>query len=470
VDQSQFNHVPTALSLSGTASSTSVQHSTVTNGPSFITVNGPLSSGPTRWTADLPYVLPYSPVTVPSTGQLTVAAGVVVKVPTTCSSCANSFVVSGSLVISGTATAPVLFTSTRDDSAGGHYGSGTTSTPAAGDWSGLQLNTGASVSMDYVQIRYATTGLSYAASSPTGRLDHVTFTNNGTGVASSSPLTITNSSFTNDSTGISFTGTGYNPTLTASSFTNLSTGIYLNGAITPVIRNSSFIGVSTGVAQSGSTQVDARGNWWGNASGPQPVGTGVRTTGNVNVTPWCTASDCAQAPVFLTAAPPSAMSSGTATTYSFSAAFLPAASFVVGTGALPPGVTLTTDGVLVGTPTTGGVYTFTVMASNSYGTATAGPFTVNVSEAPAFVSPEPPTTASVAEQYSYPFATSGWPAPSVTISQGQLPDGLVLAADGTISGSPTTAGQYSFSVTASNPSGSTTVGPFTIDVAEEPSG
>jgi hypothetical protein len=421
------------------------------------------------------YVL--SSVTVMPGITLKAGPGVVVKASgstSSCYSCSNPLVVNGSLVVSGTATAPVVFTSTRDDSAGGHYGSGTSSTPAVSDWYGIQINNGATVSMDYAQIRYASAALGYTPSNATGvttRLDHITFTSNSTGIAVSAanPITITNSTFTGDptnpGTGISLTGNNYNPVLTGNSFTNLTTGISLTGTISPVIRNSTFASAITAIAQSGTARADARGNWWGAASGPRPTGTGARISGNVDVSPWCAASDCSQAPVFLSATPPTAATVAAPFSYAFTAAFLPAATFAVDAGNLPAGITLSADGVLSGTPSDGGSYTFTVTATNTNGTATAGPFTINVSEVPSILATPPPGTATVGSQYAYTFVTDGWPQPSVTLSQGQLPDGLTLAPDGSLSGTPTTAGQYSFNITATNSAGSASAGPLVIDVA-----
>jgi hypothetical protein len=69
---------------------------------------------------------------------------------------------------------------------------------------------------------------------------------------------------------------------------------------------------------------------------------------------------------------------------------------------------------------------------------------------PLIVSPDP-SEATVGEPYSHQFETTAQkPGPEFSVVSGQLPDGLALAADGLLSGVPSTAGTYAFTVAASN--------------------
>jgi len=88
--------------------------------------------------------------------------------------------------------------------------------------------------------------------------------------------------------------------------------------------------------------------------------------------------------VTLPAAP--AISNGPATTtatvgssYNFTYTYTgyPVPTFSVASGALPPGLTLSTSGELSGTPTAAGVYTGTIQSVNSQGTATQN-FTITI--------------------------------------------------------------------------------------------
>lgn len=84
-------------------------------------------------------------------------------------------------------------------------------------------------------------------------------------------------------------------------------------------------------------------------------------------------------PVF-TSGPPPAGVAGTPYAFTFTASGSP--TFGVAGGTLPPGLSLSPAGVLSGTPSTTGTYGFSVVASNGYGSAVAGPYTVQVSTAP----------------------------------------------------------------------------------------
>jgi alpha-tubulin suppressor-like RCC1 family protein len=57
----------------------------------------------------------------------------------------------------------------------------------------------------------------------------------------------------------------------------------------------------------------------------------------------------------------------------------------------------------------------------------------------------------IGDEYSYSFQTTAQsPGPAFTVTGGHLPGGLKLSSDGKLTGSPTTAGDFNFTVTASN--------------------
>ena len=159
-------------------------------------------------------------------------------------------------------------------------------------------------------------------------------------------------------------------------------------------------------------------------------------------------------PVFTAATPPATATVGAAYTYTFAATGGPAPTFQVSSGALPAGLSLnTTTGVLSGTPTAAGPGTFTVTATNGVSPDAVSPpitITVNTAQVPPVFTASTPT-ATVGAAFSYTFAATGSPAPTFRVSSGALPAGLSLnTTTGVLSGTPTTAGPATFTVTATN--------------------
>ncbi len=116
-------------------------------------------------------------------------------------------------------------------------------------------------------------------------------------------------------------------------------------------------------------------------------------------------------------------------------------------GTLPPGLTLGTNGLVSGTPTTAGLYSFTVQATNDYGWSNRV-YDLDVGTLPAFTTPSPLPPGTNDEPYAVWIEATD--ADSFSITGGTLPPGLTLATNGLLSGTPGVAGPYSFTVQATN--------------------
>jgi hypothetical protein len=124
------------------------------------------------------------------------------------------------------------------------------------------------------------------------------------------------------------------------------------------------------------------------------------------------------------------------------------ATWSVQSGNLPAGIALSSSGLLSGTPTTEGEYRFVVRAEGGGASATAT-YTINVRQPLALNAAI--GKAEVGVPFSVkPTATGGSGAYTWSVSKGALPTGLTPAADGTISGTPTLAGRYAFTLTVAD--------------------
>jgi hypothetical protein len=125
-------------------------------------------------------------------------------------------------------------------------------------------------------------------------------------------------------------------------------------------------------------------------------------------------------------------------------------------GTLPAGLSLSTSGTISGTPAAPGGATITVQVKDSatQGTQTsAQQFTLTIIDALTITTTTLPTGLQTVP-YSQALAAAGGTPPYTwsLVSGGQLPAGLAIAPDGTISGMPTAAGAFPFTVQVSDAS------------------
>ena len=152
----------------------------------------------------------------------------------------------------------------------------------------------------------------------------------------------------------------------------------------------------------------------------------------------------------------------------FSASGVPAPTYSIAAGALPQGLALDgATGAVSGTPTTVGPYTFTIRATNASGDADL-PVSGTVNSAPGPITGSPDAFV-VGVAASGAVSSESTPAPGYLVSDGALPDGVVIdPATGAFSGTPTTAGPYDFTITAGNGIGAASTRRFSGEVAQAP--
>ena len=158
-------------------------------------------------------------------------------------------------------------------------------------------------------------------------------------------------------------------------------------------------------------------------------------------------------------------------TFTADGGYLPL-SWAVTAGTLPPGLTLTSDGTISGTPTAASPtpFAFTVTVTDS-GTPTpatnSAAYAITISEpVPPTIYNTPPPTAIVGAPYSFQFSASDGLAPLVWTPPTAPMGGLAVSLDGILSGTPSTAGVFPITLTVKDALNQTSpVTPFTVRVA-----
>jgi len=129
-------------------------------------------------------------------------------------------------------------------------------------------------------------------------------------------------------------------------------------------------------------------------------------------------------------------------------------SFALSAGELPDGLALSSAGSLSGTPTVSGTFSFTVGVSDANDCTASQPYSLVIACTPLALRTNPPPAGVVDVAYSHTLSVVSGRAPfTFVLADGELPPGLVLAANGVISGFPTVAGTSWFTVGVSDANG-----------------
>jgi hypothetical protein len=202
---------------------------------------GTLSSNTTWNSTGIVYV-PLGDLTVPQGASLTVGPGVIVKFPADYSD--YSLIVAGQLAVNGAPGAKSYITVLTDDSVGGDTNGNGASSGSTGTWGGLVFPPGGAGTLDYAEVRFADNAL-YVD-------DAVVEMQNG--------------------------GLRWNTNAVYSTAASRTLAVVQHTNVTSNTTWGAYAGAAPGV--------DARWNWWGTASCPQPATSGAnRISTNVLVAP-----------------------------------------------------------------------------------------------------------------------------------------------------------------------------------------
>ena len=137
-----------------------------------------------------------------------------------------------------------------------------------------------------------------------------------------------------------------------------------------------------------------------------------------------------------------------------------------------PGLTFTAAGVLQGTPTKPGTFTFAVTATSADERYVDGTFTIVVKPGPVVVTASTIVSGTLGSPYTIALTATGGTETGYTWKSTKLPPGLSLAGqqDGTarITGTPTASGVTPVTVKATDNAGKSGTTTFTINITSQP--
>ena len=287
--------------------------------PGVIRVTGFLQDGTTRLGSDIPY----SPANVVVGGDATLVfeAGAMVKIVGSTFTTEIGFVVAGRVQVEGSASEPVVFTSSADDSVGGNT-DGVDGTHWS-NWSYVPFGIANSGVVDVNRARVLGGAFFVAATRAGG------WGSWSTNVGSGGSIRVRNSDISTSNAAIRV-GTSDAPVSLSSVVVRDSvlrtTGLEVRqlGETLLTVEGNDFVGLNTAVAVSGTVRSDASislnnfagsvtgvssqealtasRNWWGQSNGPgHPF---ASASSLVRASPWCLEVECTT----FSAAPPTSIS------------------------------------------------------------------------------------------------------------------------------------------------------------------
>lgn len=251
-----------------------------------------------------------------------------------------------------------------------------------------------------------------------------------------------------------FTFNGGTPPWSGYQVTNLPAGVAITGT------TANTVTISGTPTQAGSFNLNASATDSSTGNGPYTVGQAFTLTVAGPTLTLAPASPALNA-TYATAFTQAFSTTGGVGPYTYAVS-----------GTLPAGVSLS-GATLSGTPTAPGSYTFTITATDAGASGVGAPFTTSrvytleVAAPTLTLTPATLPASTAGTVYTQALSASGGVAPySFALSAGTLPAGLTLTSSGTLAGTPTEAGTFNVSVTATDTYGQAVTRAYALEVAQ----
>jgi subtilisin-like proprotein convertase family protein len=135
-------------------------------------------------------------------------------------------------------------------------------------------------------------------------------------------------------------------------------------------------------------------------------------------------------------------------------------------GTLPAGLTLSTNGLLSGTPSQTGNFSFVVNIVDARGCTGSRNYTLNVGCPTISIAPAVLPEGQIGNSYSQNITQTGGTNPVRFTLSGLLPNGLTLSSNGLLSGTPTQAGSFNFTINLADNNGCTANRSYVLTVLQ----
>ena len=149
----------------------------------------------------------------------------------------------------------------------------------------------------------------------------------------------------------------------------------------------------------------------------------------------------------------------------------PSYGWAISSGSLPPGLSLSSTGVISGKAAMRGSFPFTATAkdSSSPQQSAAASLSITVVETPVSISTTSLAAGTAGTAYSQTLSATGGAAPYTwSVASGSLPPGVGLGAGGSLSGTPTSSGTFTFTASVSDASNPVQTRSITLSIAVAP--